>query len=280
MSRAFLGICAALMLSTAAVCQCEPSSGPQGGNQLARAVVENELKAEDVDHARWMYRLQTRKGHTIEVSEVVETKDGSLWRQVAVNGHPLTAQEQQNEDERIQKLLQDRARHKKEQQSRREDSDQARKLLQMLPDAFDFSCAGTEGKLVKLNFVPNPNFRPSSRQAKVFHDMVGSVWVDPQEKRLAGIAGRLMKEVKFGGGLLGHLDQGGEFFVKQTEITPGHWDMTRLRVNMHGKALFFKTISVQQDEMRSDYHQVPENLTLSQAAEMLKKQTSVVARKR
>ncbi|MGA7631388.1 MAG: hypothetical protein WCB11_11505, partial [Terriglobales bacterium] len=39
--------------------------------------------------------------------------------------------------------------------------------------------------------------------------------------------------------------------------------------------LFFKTISVQQDEARSNFRQVPDDLTLAQAAEELQKQSGV-----
>ena len=260
------------------MCQCEP----QSGNQLARAVVENEVKAEEADQARWMYRLQKRREGTIEMSEVVETKGGSLSRRIAVNGRPLAAEDSKKEDERIQKLLQDPGEQKKAQQSRREDSEQTRKLLEILPDAFNFNCASAnrEGKLIKLNFQPNPQFHPRSRQAQVFHNMAGSIWVDPQQKRLAGIEGHLIKDVKFAAGLLGHLDKGGDFFVTQTEVAPDYWELARLRVNMHGKALFFKTISVQEDESQTDYHRVPDDLTLSQAAQMLKKQTALLVQNR
>jgi hypothetical protein len=37
-----------------------------------------------------------------------------------------------------------------------------------------------------------------------------------------------MEEVKFGGGLLGHLDKGGTFDAKQEPITKGYWEMTGL----------------------------------------------------
>ncbi len=46
---------------------------------------------------------------------------------------------------------------------------------------------------------------------------------------------------------------------------------------MHGKALFFKTISVQQNEIRSNFQRVPDNLTLAQAAEELQKQCTAPA---
>jgi hypothetical protein len=71
------------------------------------------------------------------------------------------------------------------------------------------------------------------------------------------------------------LDPGGTFDVRQEEVAPNHWEITFLKVNMKGKALFFKTINVQQNEMRSHFHQVPETLTLMQAMDLLQKQEAV-----
>jgi hypothetical protein len=42
---------------------------------------------------------------------------------------------------------------------------------------------------------------------------------------------------------------------------------------MRGKALFFKTIGVQQSYTRSEFKKVPDDLTIARAAEMLQKQT-------
>ena len=54
-----------------------------------------------------------------------------------------------------------------------------------------------------------------------------------------------------------------------------------MHVDMKGRALFFKTISEQQDEVHSDFQPVPDNLTLAQAAakldEQAKRTTEAVA---
>jgi hypothetical protein len=105
--------------------------------------------------------------------------------------------------------------------------------------------------------------------------MAGRIWVNTRENRLLEIEGHLTRGVKFGGGLLGHLDKGGEFHVKQSEVAPGLWEITLLHVNMHGKALFFKTIAVQENEIRTNFRRVPDNLTLSEAAAQLQKQSTV-----
>jgi hypothetical protein len=100
------------------------------------------------------------------------------------------------------------------------------------------------------------------------------IWVDPQQKQLARIDGELTSEVKFAGGLLGHLDQGGVFSVRFRQVDSGHWLMATLQVNMSGKALLFKSISVQEEREFEDYHRVPSNLTLRQAEEFLEKMPS------
>ena len=146
---------------------------------------------------------------------------------------------------------------------------QGRRLFKMLPDAFVFSYAGGEGNLVKLSFRPNPSFNPPSLEARVFHDMEGEMWVDCKQERMAAFDGHLTQTVKFGFGLLGHLDKGGHFEVRQAEVVPGHWDMTTMNLEMTGKALLFARIGVQKEENHRDFHQVSDDLTLTQAANML-----------
>ena len=91
---------------------------------------------------------------------------------------------------------------------------------------------------------------------------------------MAEITGHLIHEVKFGGGLLGHLDPGGDFDVKQTEVAPGLWELTVLDVHMKGKVLFFKTIGVQQQYSRGDFKRMPDDLTPAKAAQILSKETT------
>jgi glutamine synthetase len=86
-----------------------------------------------------------------------------------------------------------------------------------------------------------------------------------------------MEDVKLGGGLLGHLDKGGKFEVRQAEVAPGQWEMTVLDVDMKGKALLFKTIDVRETENHSDFHPVPDDVTLAEAADILNRQIVVAS---
>ena len=241
-------------------------------NELVRNVVKNELKAMDEDHSHWMYRLETAEHGARETKEVVETKDGDVTRLVERNGQPLSPEEQKAEDERMGKFVHDPAEQKKQQQDVADDSRKMKQLLGMLPEALTYSAPEVSGSTTKLKFQPNPAFHPPSREAHVFHEMEGELVVDTKQHRIVEFSGHLIHTVDFGGGLLGHLDEGGTFDVRQQEVGPGIWEMTLLKVNMKGKALFFKTVSVQQDEKHSDFHRVPDTLTLAQAEDMLRKQ--------
>jgi hypothetical protein len=238
-------------------------------NELARKIVRNELKFQDEDHGHWMYRLEKEESGKKHVQEIVETKDGSLTRLLSIDSRPLDATQQQKEDQRIQRLVSNPDEQRKLQQARNKRAEQGERLFKLLPDAFVFNYAGGDGNLVKLSFRPNPKFHPPSLEARVFHDMEGEMWVDCKQERLAAFNGHLTQDVKFGLGLLGHLDKGGHFEVRQAEVFPGHWDMTTLSLEMTGKALLFKSIGVQKKENRRDFHQVSDDLTLTQAAGIL-----------
>ena len=247
--------------------QSVPNS-PVSANDLVRRVVTNELTSQD-DHTNWMYRLEKEQYGKKQVEEIVETKEGSLSRLLSVNGLPLTPKQQMEEDERVRELMANRSAQQKLRRSLDAENLQGRRLFKMLPDAFVFSYAGGDGNLVKLSFRPNPSFRAPSLEARVFHDMEGEMWVDCKQERLAGFDGHLTQTVKFGFGLLGHLDKGGHFEVRQAEVVPGHWDMTTLSLEMTGRALLFASIGVQKKENHQDFHRVPDDLTLTQAADIL-----------
>ena len=243
-------------------------------NRLAEEVIRNELQAQARDHSLWKYREMTQKDGKQEVFEVVQTKSGEIQRLVSINDEPLSPKERANENRRIHKLLIDQSEWREKQRSRSEDAEHERNLLAMLPVAFRYEYDGTLRDLIRLRFTPNPKFHPKSREGEVFHHMEGFLWVDPKQKRLAELDGRLLDEVKFGGGLLGHLNAGGTFSVKQTDVGADHWEMTLLDVKMNGKALFFKTIAVREKEIDTNFKPVPDSVSLEQAAEILQTDTA------
>jgi hypothetical protein len=264
-----------ILLGSNALAQSDSARLGMSANELVRKVVTNELKFQDEDHGHWMYRLEKEESGRKQVEEIVETKNGSLSRLLSIDGHPLDAKQQLKEDQRLQRLVSHPDEQRKLQQVSKKKAEQGAGLFNILPDVFLFAYAGRQGDLVTLTFRPNPHFQPPSLEARVFYGMQGEMTVDTKQERLAALNGHLMEDVKFGGGLLGHLDKGGKFEVTQAEVAPGHWEMTVLGVDMNGKALLFKTIGVQETENHSDFRRVPDELTIAEAAAMLNRQIVV-----
>lgn len=238
--------------------------------QLVCEMVNYEIDAHKRDQSLWRYREIEDHDGKRETRDVIETREGTLDRLVAINGRPLTAAEQRKEDERLQKLATHPADLEKQKKQTAEDAERERRLLQMLPNAFLYQVAGTEGDLIHLKFVPNPSFRTSTHEAAVFHHLAGDLWIDSRSKRLARIDGTLIGDVKFGGGVLGHLNKGGTFAVRQQPVENGAWEMASLNVQMNGKALFFHSITVHEKQECSNFRPVAGNTTPEEAAALLK----------
>jgi hypothetical protein len=268
-----------LLLAPRMVSAASQSNKQLSPADLVKAVIHNEVHPSSGPEIRWKYRLDKQVDGKVETRQVIETKSGSLDRLLSVAGRPLNDVQASDEANRILRFSHSPEEQRKAEQARRKDAQQCDAFLQMIPDAFVFEYAGESGNATKLTFKPNPNFRPPTREGKVLQQMAGEMWVDAKQQRLVSIHGQLTNEVKFAGGLLGHLEKGGQFTVKRAEIASGDWEVTEMTVNMHGKALLFKNICVQQKEVHSNFERVPDDLSLADAANLLLRQTLVASKR-
>ena len=240
----------------------------QDARALVQQAVATELQADKTDQSRWRYRDDEQdKG---SVSIVVQTDDGAVKRLILQNGRPLSPESARAEEGCVQAFLHDAARLAKQRRDGESDDKSAAELIAMLPDAFRWEAAGETRDEVRLVFAPNPAFRPPNMQARVLGTMSGELVVSRRDHRIKTISGRLTEDVTIGFGLLGRLKQGGTFRVERREVKPGLWQITETHVHIDGKALLFKQIGQQQDEVQTSFTQVPNGTTLEQAAELSK----------
>ena len=157
----------------------------------------------------------------------------------------------------MQSFIHDREKLAKQHKDGMQDDKNARELTNMLPEAFLWKVVSDDGERVKLHFEPNPGFSPPDMQSRVLGDMVGEMVVDKKQHRIVTLSGRLVQDVTIGWGLLGRLHEGGTFRVERREVAPGLWQITETHVHIQGRVLFFKDISQEQDEVQSEFMQVP-----------------------
>jgi hypothetical protein len=242
--------------------------------QVVRTAVNTEIAADRDDHSRWRYRSSVRRPEGSFVYEVVETDQGSVKKKIRQNGQPLTPAELEKEDARIQSFIHDPSQQAKQRRDSEQDDKRAEEMLRMLPDAFLWSVKEDTPEATTLSFVPNPSFNPPSMETRVFAAMAGKIVVSKPENRIQSISGKLIRDVTFGWGLFGRMEQGGTFSVERRSLAPKIWQITESHVHIQGHVLLFKTISEQEDEVKTDFRPTPPSTNLEQAANLLRNEPS------
>jgi hypothetical protein len=273
----------AVVGATPAFCTDQPSESPV---ELVRRTVQRET-ASGNSGAKVMFTLRKQTPHGSQTKLIVETREGMAGMLVAENGKPLTPEQRQAEEARLSGLVSNPEQLKKKQKSEKDDEERMVRIMQALPDAFlyelDGSVPGTQEirkpgvQLVRLKFRPNPKYGPPSHVEQVLTGMQGYMLIDADQYRIAKIDGTLVKEVGFGWGILGHLDRGGHFLVEQAKVLSGEWEVTHMSLCFTGKALLFKSLNINSEEVFSDFRPVPSTLTFAQGVELLKRQEAELA---
>ena len=248
---------------------------PEPAGVLVREVVYNELHDHQL-HGYWRYWIEQHAQKQV-LLEQVETADGPVNRVMESGGHPLDGAAEQQEQERLRRLLGSQQEQAKHRQEYAEDEKRIGRIVALLPDAFLYDYAGEENGCYRLRFRPNPNYPPHSVEARIFHAMSGELWVDARFKRLARLDGQLQENVDFGYGILGRLYKGGWFQLERTQVSTTDWKTQRLEIHMSGRALLFKTIARETSEVRGGFAPVPAGLTLAQGLDLLQPSTARVA---
>jgi hypothetical protein len=277
---------ASIMVAPLAISRAQANSGNIASDPVSvvRRASQNELHSTNSGHP-YRYKLRKVDEKGISTKEIVETKDGDVARLIALGDKPLEPERQQAELDRLNNLMAHPEIQEHRRKREKEDSDRANEMVRLLPDAFLYHYEGTapgpSGDCYRLTFKPNPNFDPPDREAQVYHGMVGELWIDKAQERMVKLDAHLVDDVEFGWGILGKLYKGGSILVEQADVGDHHWETTHMKLDLTGKALFFKTLAFQTTENASDFHPVPVQMSYQDAIRMLEsnQEPSEVARR-
>jgi hypothetical protein len=242
---------------------------PQDTSLIAK-VAANEVAARQ-GRPHYSYVSEERSVRTVGhlwKENVVETTDGPLRRLIAIDNRPLTADEAAAEQRRIDTLVAHPDEFRRQNQAHKDDEERAAQLLQMLSNAFVLTPDGETNGCLRFNFQPKPDFRPSSYQERVAHEMQGTVSLKSPEDRLCTLDAKIVHPVEFGYGMLGHIDQGGHFSLVRKQIDAKNWKSDHISVHVNGRILMLKSLAQDQEAIRTEIRIVPHDLTLAQAAQV------------
>ncbi|MFP5250659.1 MAG: hypothetical protein ACLGP3_12620 [Acidobacteriota bacterium] len=242
------------------------AAGTYSAKDYVWEAVRAELAADAADHTVWLYYEVDRKPGDGAIQWAADTRMGELDRILEKNGQRFSLDQQRG---KMDAFIQNSAIQARQRKGGQHDDREAAQMLNLLPNAFLWTITRQQGGRTFLHFRPDPNFRPPTWESRVFAAMEGDMVVDDARFRIESLQGRMIRQVKFGWGLFGELEPGGTFDVERRQLAPGVWQITETHVHIQGHALIFKSISEQEDDVKSRFQQLPENITLSQAEEKL-----------
>ncbi|HZW81350.1 MAG TPA: hypothetical protein VFF50_12830 [Candidatus Deferrimicrobiaceae bacterium] len=258
-----------------------PSHDPASCLELVRETTANEIAANN-SSAKHMFRARKQTPQGTQTRLYVETRDAMAGMTIAYNDKPLAPQDVQNENGRLAGLASNAEQLRRKHAQEQENADRTLRIVKALPDAFLYQYDGEEAgddhlggpgrTLLRLKFRPNPAYQPPTHAEQVLVGMNGFLVIDPVAHRIAQMDGTLFREVTFGWGILGHLDQGGHFLVEQRDVGNGSWEVSHMSLNFTGKILLLKSLAIKSEEEFSDFRRVPDGTTFAQGVELLKEE--------
>jgi hypothetical protein len=197
---------------------------------------------------------------TTEVSQVFVVDGTPYERLIGKNGHPLTAEEALKENEKYQKASTARDTETPGQHDRRlRKYEEERQFLCEVPDAFDLRLVGHETIGGRRNFViqltPKAGYVPKSRNARMFSDIDGKLWVDEEDLRWTRAEANVINTISIGW-VLARIGPGTRIALKQVKVDDEHWMLKELDINGSAKIMLVKNRTLDETVSYSDYKRV------------------------
>jgi hypothetical protein len=118
-----------------------------------------------------------------------------------------------------------------------------RDLVEAARKAFHVTWGGHEtrdGRLLDvIALEPDPNYVAQTTPEAVLTHARVKIWVDDASGNIVHGEAEIIRDVSFGGGLLGKLYRGARFSIDNTEVARGFWAPTRVQYDYTGRKFLF-----------------------------------------
>src|SRR5262249_7418639 len=170
--------------------------------------------------------------------------------------------EQQAEEEKLRRSIEERRNETKEQHDRRvaewrRRQEKQREPINELTEAFDLRIAGEENVSGHAAWVidgtPHPGYKPKSLATSFLPKMKARFWVSKADNHWIKMEAETLDTISYGA-LLVRIGKGAHIVIEQTPV-PGEdvWLPKRIALNGAARVLLVKAIRAEMDFTYSDY---------------------------
>jgi hypothetical protein len=248
-------------------------------------IIRNSVEAMKSDWAQapkysYLEREVESKRHappTVKTSRVLMI-DGSPYNLVtALNGAPLSPEDQATEQRKLQKEIERRQKESARERQRRiakyqKEDDRDHEMLKEMVAAFEFHLAGeaqVDGHACwVLDAEPKPEYEPTNHEGRVLKGMKGRLWIDKASNQWVKVHAEVVKPVSFYG-FLAKVAPGTEFDLEQEPVAGGVWMPKAFSVHVHASALGFFSENSTTSDTYLDYQPMPQASALLHSSSVL-----------
>jgi hypothetical protein len=238
--------------------------------ELLRRVAEKDLENEK--RLRDYTYIQRQQEHKLDrdgkvkkiesrTSEILVVYGEHIERLIEKDDKPLSPEEAQKEDDRIQKITDKRKNEsdsdrRKRLEKEEKDREEGRKFVLEVADAYDFRLAGSE--LIDgrdtwiLDAEPHPGYRPKFREAKILPKLRGRIWIDKTEMQWTKFDVTTIDTISFGL-FLARVHKGTRIVVDATRVNEEVWLPKHLSLHVDVRVALLKNVSVDIEQTFRDY---------------------------
>jgi hypothetical protein len=173
-------------------------------------------------------------------SESLNLRGVRIDRVVARNGKPLTPDEAAKENERIDKEIGKDTERREKNESKGESTDTRGDVLISASRILELGTFSNPRRVmlngrstIVVDFAGDPKAKTHSSAEGVIRDLVGTVWIDEQDRFLARAQGHFLNDFKIGGGLVADVKKDSAFDARFLRINDEVW--LPAEVNGHGR---------------------------------------------
>jgi hypothetical protein len=170
------------------------------------------------------------KKTTVTDSESVTIDGVRVDRVVARDGKPLTPEEAKKESDKIDKdVAKDKERRAKAESSGKStdaeghDELTVSRILQLGTFSNPRRVMLNDRPTIVADYAGDPNAKTKNRFETMFRDLVGTVWIDEQDRALVQVQGHFLNDFKIGGGLIADVKKDSSFSAKMTKVNGEVW---------------------------------------------------------
>ncbi|MFY9607822.1 MAG: hypothetical protein WAU45_04310 [Blastocatellia bacterium] len=243
---------------------------------LMKSIIANQERVEQLREHYTCRMTEVERKHDADgrvkssetkVYEVTPIGADSVERLLSINGKELSALEQEKEDKRVQKEVEDIIKRREKQEQKKEQreargekandkDDRDITILDFLRIS-EITSVRREmfrgHEVIAFDFEPRKGFKAKNRAEEIINKLAGTIWVDEAAQQIARLEARLTDSFKIGGGVLASIGSSTAFAFEQEKIDGQLWMPSFGEANISARVMLLAKFNRSMERRYSEY---------------------------